>query len=96
MRDADALWLMLGVAGQLAFSARFVLQWLYSERRGESAVPMSFWYASVSGAVVLLAYAIHRRDPVFMAGQSCGLLVYARNIQLRLRESRHDATSEAT
>jgi len=88
MHDVDALWIGVGAAGQLVFSARFVLQWLHSERRGESVVPMSFWYASIAGAVVLLAYAIHRRDPVFIAGQASGLLVYGRNIHLRLRESR--------
>jgi len=81
----------IGATGQMVFSARFVLQWLHSERRGQSLVPMSFWYASIAGAAVLLAYAIHRRDPVFIAGQASGLLVYGRNIHLRLRESRSAA-----
>jgi lipid-A-disaccharide synthase-like uncharacterized protein len=75
-------WLLLGLLGQAAFSARFVVQWLASERRRESVVPVSFWWLSVAGGVLLLAYALHRGDPVFVLGQSAGLAVYLRNLAL--------------
>lgn len=81
-------WLLVGVIGQTVFTSRFVLQWVYSERRGYSAIPLVFWYASLVGAALLLGYAIHLRDPVFIAGQSGGLLIYLRNLQLRWREAR--------
>lgn len=92
---SGTLWMILGLGSQLVFSARFVMQWIYSEWRGESSIPMSFWYASVAGSVGLLAYAIERRDPVFIVGQATGLFVYCRNIQLRWREARADL-AEAT
>lgn len=81
-------WLTVGLIGQAIFSGRFVLQWLYSERRHRSVMPMVFWYLSLLGAAVLLAYAAHLRDPVFMVGQTGGLLIYARNVHLRWQEAR--------
>jgi len=75
-------WLALGFIAQGLFSARFLVQWLASERRGASVVPTSFWYLSLGGASLLLAYAIYRRDPVFILGQSFGLVVYLRNLVL--------------
>lgn len=78
----STLWLAIGLAGQAAFGARFLVQWIASERRGRSVIPMAFWWLSVCGGVVLLSYAIHRRDPVFILGQSFGLVVYLRNIVL--------------
>lgn len=78
----DGGWLLLGFAGQAVFMARFVLQWLASERHGRSVVPVSFWYLSIFGALVLLAYALHRHDPVFVAGQGLGVAIYVRNLQL--------------
>lgn len=95
MSGIGTWWMVVGLGSQLVFSARFLVQWLYSEWRRESAIPMAFWYASVAGGLGLLAYAIDRRDPVFIVGQAAGLLVYCRNIQLRWRESRTD-TAEAT
>jgi lipid-A-disaccharide synthase-like uncharacterized protein len=86
--DAGTLWMVVGMGSQLVFSGRFLLQWIYSEWRCESSIPMSFWYASAAGSIGLLAYAIERRDPVFIVGQASGLLVYCRNIQLRRREAR--------
>lgn len=83
-------WLLLGVVGQAVFTSRFLLQWVYSERRGCSAIPLAFWYASIAGAALLLGYAIHLRDPVFIAGQGGGMLIYLRNLQLCRREA-HDA-----
>lgn len=80
-------WLTLGLIGQSVFCARFVVQWIHSEQRHRSAMPMAFWYLSVAGGVILLGYAVHQRDPVFIAGQTGGIAIYLRNIQLRLRES---------
>jgi lipid-A-disaccharide synthase-like uncharacterized protein len=76
----DQLWLTIGLLGQALFSARFLVQWLASERRKQSVVPRAFWYFSVGGGITLLAYAIYRRDPVFILGQGAGLFVYARNL----------------
>ena len=79
-------WLALGLIGQAVFSARFLLQWIYSEYKRYSAIPMGFWYMSIVGGAILLSYAIYKRDPVFIAGQSFGVLIYLRNLQLQLRE----------
>jgi lipid-A-disaccharide synthase-like uncharacterized protein len=75
-------WIVIGFMGQALFSARFIVQWLASERVRRSIVPRAFWYFSLAGGVTLLAYAIHKRDPVFIAGQGLGLFVYLRNIYL--------------
>ena len=77
---AEHMWLGIGLLGQAMFSARFLVQWLATERRRQSVVPRQFWYFSVGGGLTLLAYAIYRLDPVFMLGQSAGLFVYARNL----------------
>ena len=82
MLTREALWLMVGFAGQIAFTGRFVLQWLYSEYKKRSVIPTSFWYLSIVGSTLLLAYAIYRQDPVFIVGQAFGSLVYFRNLQL--------------
>jgi lipid-A-disaccharide synthase-like uncharacterized protein len=75
-------WVTLGLIGQTAFFMRFLIQWIASEKRGESFIPVYFWYLSLSGGVILLVYAIHIGDPVFTLGQSCGLIVYIRNLML--------------
>lgn len=86
--DDDLLWLLVGFGGQALFMGRFVIQWLVSERSGRSVIPVSFWYFSILGALVLLVYAAHRRDPVFVAGQVLGVLIYLRNLRLiRLERS---------
>lgn len=82
MSLAEQIWVGVGLLGQLAFTMRFLLQWIVSERRGESVIPIAFWFFSMSGSVILLAYALHRRDPVFTLGQSFGLIVYVRNLML--------------
>jgi lipid-A-disaccharide synthase-like uncharacterized protein len=79
------LWVVLGFAGQFLFGSRFVVQWLASERAGRSVIPRLFWYLSIAGGAVLLGYAIHRHDPVFIVGQGVGLLVYVRNLMLLRR-----------
>lgn len=78
----------MGIIGQIVFAARFLVQWLFSEYQRRSVMPMSFWYLSILGAAMLLVYSIHLRDPVFILGQAGGVLIYTRNIQLRLRERR--------
>lgn len=75
-------WLILGFVGQALFGARFIIQWIVSERKGESTIPLAFWYCSISGAMVLLTYAIYKQDPVFIVGQSLGSVVYIRNLIL--------------
>ena len=75
-------WVMVGLSGQLMFSMRFIIQWLSSERARKSVMPVAFWYFSLAGGVILLAYAIYRRDPVFILGQATGLLIYGRNLWL--------------
>jgi len=75
-------WVVLGLTAQLSFSARFIVQWIASERAGRSYVPTIFWYLSLAGGSMLLAYAIYRQDVVFVLGQSMGLIVYTRNLVL--------------
>lgn len=86
--SVNGLWIAIGFVGQALFSARFVVQWLASERARRSIVPVAFWFFSLGGGVTLLAYAIYRRDPVFIAGQGTGLIIYARNLMLIRREIR--------
>jgi len=92
----DGWWLLLGFGGQAVFMGRFVLQWLVSERRGRSVIPVAFWYLSIAGALVLLAYALHRRDPVFAAGQGVGIAIYLRNLQLVRAGRRRRAAENAS
>ena len=75
-------WLIIGFIGQIAFGARFVIQWIVSEKKGESTIPLVFWYCSIIGSIVLLSYAIYREDPVFILGQSLGSIIYIRNLIL--------------
>jgi lipid-A-disaccharide synthase-like uncharacterized protein len=85
--EAIPAWLMFwGIAGQLVFTFRFVYQWLYSERRHESLLPIGFWAISITGSAMVLSYAVIRRDPVLLVGQSFGLFVYSRNVFLWLRQ----------
>jgi lipid-A-disaccharide synthase-like uncharacterized protein len=84
----STFWLVLGFAGQAAFSGRFIVQWLASEREGRSVVPVTFWLLSIVGSMILLVYAVHRRDPVFVLGQATGVFIYLRNLHLIRREAR--------
>ncbi|SFL34189.1 lipid-A-disaccharide synthase N-terminal domain-containing protein [Halanaerobium salsuginis] len=81
------VWILIGLAGQAMFSIRFIIQWLASEKAKKSIVPVSFWYFSIGGSVILLIYAIHRRDPVFILGQSTGSFIYLRNLYLIRQEN---------
>ena len=73
---------MLGMAGQILFFSRFLVQWIASEKKGKSTIPLSFWYLSIGGGGLLLFYAVWRKDPVIILGQLVGLLVYIRNLML--------------
>lgn len=85
--DKIPLWLLLfGSLGQIVFTLRFVYQWLYSRRQNESVLPLGFWVISLCGSVIIVAYAVYRRDPVLILGQSTGLIVYTRSIFLLQRE----------
>jgi len=88
-------WIGLGLTGQALFSARFLVQWIASERRRRSHIPVAFWYLSIAGGVTLLAYALYRADPVFILGQSTGVLIYARNLYL-IRLGRTEAARAQT
>ena len=81
-------WLIIGFIGQVAFGARFVIQWIVSEKKGESTIPLAFWYCSIAGSIILLTYAIYREDPVFILGQSLGSVIYIRNLILIDRKRR--------
>src|SRR3954469_211457 len=76
------LWLIIGFAGQALFTARFLVQWIASERKRDSVVPVAFWWLSLLGGLTLLSYASYRQDPVIIVGQAMGLVVYARNLML--------------
>ena len=73
---------MLGMLGQILFFSRFLVQWIASEKKGKSTIPLSFWHLSISGGALLLFYAVWRKDPVIILGQVVGLFVYVRNLML--------------
>jgi lipid-A-disaccharide synthase-like uncharacterized protein len=81
-------WVVLGFIAQFMFMMRFVVQWIASERARKSVLPVAFWFFSIGGGVLLLVYAINRKDPVFIAGQALGLIIYARNLWLIFVESK--------
>jgi lipid-A-disaccharide synthase-like uncharacterized protein len=76
------VWVALGMVAQAVFFARFLVQWLASERRKQSVIPEAFWYLSLCGSAMLLVYSIHVNDPVFIVGQSTGSVIYIRNLIL--------------
>lgn len=78
----ETIWIAIGFLGQGLFFGRWVVQWIASEKKAASQVPVSFWYMSLIGGLITLAYAIYRKDPVFIAGQSIGSVVYVRNLML--------------
>ena len=87
-------WVALGFLAQALFSARFLVQWIASERAGRSVIPVAFWLFSIGGGTLLLVYALYRKDPVFIAGQALGLFIYARNLYF-VRRERGSATVAA-
>jgi len=87
MNEDIPLWLLLfGSIGQVIFTLRFVYQWVYSMKKNESLLPLGFWLISLTGSLIIVAYALYRKDPVLILGQSTGLVVYSRNIYLLRRE----------
>ncbi len=95
MSMTEKIWLGIGFFGQTVFFMRWVVQWFASERSSRSHVPVAFWYMSLAGGLITLAYAIYREDPVFIAGQSVGAFVYIRNLMLIRRNPRHEPASPA-
>ena len=86
-------WVILGFVGQAMFGSRFFVQWIVSEKRGESTIQEIFWYLSMAGSALLLTYAIYRRDPVFIMGQCSGIFIYSRNVMLIYKKKRALATA---
>lgn len=84
--NIDYLWLAVGLLGQGIFSARFIVQWLISEKEKKSIIPVAFWYLSLLGGITLLIYSIYKQDPVFILGQTTGVFIYIRNLYLIHRE----------
>jgi lipid-A-disaccharide synthase-like uncharacterized protein len=82
MSAGDLTWLCIGLVGQALFMMRFIVQWIHSERHGESLIPVSFWYFSLIGGLTVLAYGLHKAEPVIILGQLPGTIVYARNLML--------------
>ena len=82
LSNTEVLFLIIGCVGQGLFASRFIFQWIYSEKKGESSIPIAFWYLSIFGGIGLLIYAISRKDPVIITGQLFGILIYLRNLFL--------------
>jgi lipid-A-disaccharide synthase-like uncharacterized protein len=91
MFNAENSILILGLAGQALFSMRFIIQWIYSEKRRQSIIPPAFWYFSLGGSLLLLIYALLRRDLVFTLGQSTGFLIYGRNLYFIHKQRKQNA-----
>jgi lipid-A-disaccharide synthase-like uncharacterized protein len=79
---SDMVWIIIGFIGQFIFGMRFVVQWIYSEIQKKSIIPLSFWYLSLLGTIILLIYSIHKKDIVFIAGFSLNMIIYIRNLML--------------
>lgn len=95
MSTDEVIWVSIGFLGQGLFFGRWLVQWLASERSAESRVPVAFWYMSLIGGLITLAYALYRKDPVFIAGQSVGAVVYIRNLMLIRRPGPAERTDAA-
>lgn len=94
--STEQIWLMVGFIGQGCFFMRFFVQWIHSERHKKSLIPTAFWYFSLMGSMILLTYAIHRQDPVFIVGQSTGFMIYLRNLSLLGKEKREAAAPSSS
>ena len=86
LNNLELLFLLIGFIGQGLFASRFIFQWIYSEKKGESTIPIVFWYLSIFGGIGLLTYAIFRKDPVIITGQLFGIFIYLRNLILIYRK----------
>ena len=90
LSNYELFFLLIGFLGQAIFASRFVIQWIYSEKKGESLIPITFWYLSIFGGFGLLIYAIFRKDPVIITGQLFGIFIYTRNLILIHRKKKHE------
>ena len=87
LTNIEIVFLLIGFSGQGLFASRFIVQWIYSEKKGESHIPIIFWYLSIFGGIGLLIYAIFRKDPVIILGQMFGIFIYLRNLILIYKSS---------
>ena len=92
--NPEHVWIAIGFTGQILFGARFLVQWIVSERQRRSHIPVAFWYLSIGGGMVLLSYAIWRGDPVFIMGQTMGLGIYLRNLYFIHHERAEKAAAD--
>ena len=90
LSNLEIVFLIIGFAGQGIFASRFVIQWIHSEKKGESSIPLIFWYLSIFGGLGLLTYAIFRKDPVIITGQLFGILIYTRNLILIYKKQNNE------
>tara|TARA_B100001059_G_C17787433_1_gene557996 strand:- start:467 stop:763 length:297 start_codon:yes stop_codon:yes gene_type:complete len=90
LSNTELLFLIIGFLGQGLFASRFIVQWIYSEKKGESHIPLIFWYLSIFGGIGLLIYAIFRKDPVIIIGQTFGIFIYIRNLFLIYRKKNNE------
>jgi len=90
LSNIELVFLIIGFTGQGLFASRFVVQWIYSEKKGMSSIPVIFWYLSIFGGLGLLTYAIFRKDPVIISGQLFGIFIYLRNLILIYREKNEE------
>tara|TARA_B100000575_G_C22682993_1_gene415061 strand:+ start:278 stop:568 length:291 start_codon:yes stop_codon:yes gene_type:complete len=88
LSNIEIIFLSIGFLGQGIFASRFIVQWIYSEKKGESFIPVIFWYLSIFGGMGLLTYAIFRKDPVIILGQCFGIFIYLRNLILIYKKNR--------
>jgi len=96
LRSQMNFWVALGLFGQSLFMMRFIFQWIHSERVKQSVIPEIFWYLSLAGGLIVLAYAIHKRDLVFILSQSLGAIIYIRNIQLIWQHKKRQGSAAQT
>ena len=89
LSQIEIVFLIIGFVGQGLFASRFIFQWIYSEKKGQSAIPVIFWYLSIFGGIGLLTYAIFRKDPVIIMGQLFGILIYLRNLILIYKKNKN-------
>ena len=87
--DNYFIFLIIGFVGQGLFASRFIVQWIVSEKKGESHIPIIFWYLSIFGGISLLTYAIFRKDPVIITGQAFGIVIYIRNLILIYKKNNY-------
>jgi len=90
----ERIWLCIGFGGQVIFGLRFIVQWIATERKKKSVIPLGFWYLSLAGSIILLAYAIHKADPVFILGFSLNMIIYLRNLYFIHFHKHEELTNE--